>query len=278
MLKKAGPYQIEATFVPSNVDYTGSTSVPKTLTMTPPTLNAPTLTILQVTTNSVETGETVALVANVQNADSSLANGTVRFMTVSPRPVVLGEVAVNVFNQQAGFVTDQLQRVGTYEIQAVYRPNTNRFAESTSAPVTVTVTPLTAVALRVTPLVRHGHLNEPMSFEVTALNAQGQTLTDYTGTVTVTSPTDSVTIEPRGLLNTLNNEARGEGNDSFLPLLPQTTGLASIPAPQYTFKPADQGTHTFIGGIAFGKAGAEVLEVTQTNDPKVFGKTTYAIG
>ena len=37
------------------------------------------------------------------------------------------------------------------------------------------------------------------------------------------------------------------------------------------------GTHTFFGGVIFDKAGAEQLQVTQANNLKVFGRTTFAI-
>ena len=36
-------------------------------------------------------------------------------------------------------------------------------------------------------------------------------------------------------------------------------------------------THTFMGAVTFGKAGAETLQVTQADDPKVRGRTTFAI-
>src|SRR5262249_38663469 len=35
--------------------------------------------------------------------------------------------------------------------------------------------------------------------------------------------------------------------------------------------------HTFMGAVTFGKAGAETLQVTQADDPKVRGRTTFAI-
>ena len=125
------------------------------------TVNAPTVTSLQAVTNSIETGESIALNATVQNTNSSLADGVVEFVTVARHPVVLGEVDVGTFGQQVSFTTSALKKVGTYQIEAEYLPNTNRFAESTSPPVTVTVTPLTAASFRVTPVVRHGHLGKP---------------------------------------------------------------------------------------------------------------------
>ena len=42
------------------------------------------------------------------------------------------------FGQQVSLASFALQKVGTYQVEAVYMPNSTRFAESTSAPVTVT--------------------------------------------------------------------------------------------------------------------------------------------
>ncbi len=267
-LKNAGPYQIQAEFVPANQYFAASASAPVTVTINPTTVNSPTATSIQAVTSSVETGEGIALSATVQNSSSTLADGVVEFITVSAHPVILGEVAASAFGQPVNFTTFALQKFGTYQIEAEYVPNNNRFAESTSSPVTVTVTPLSAASFRLTPLPRHGHLGEPMNFTVTALNAKKQPITNYTGTVVLSSPTDSWTTLPRGIYISLN----------LTPPPPQTTGLASFPATVYTFTPADHGTHEFIGGITFGKGGAEVLKVGQANNSKVYGKTTFAIG
>ena len=117
-------------------------------------------------------------------------------------------------------------------------------------------------------MVRHGHLGKPLSFTVTALNAQKQPLTNYTGTVVFTSPTDSWTIFPTAVYASLE----------LPPPPPQSTGLATFNPQSYTFTPADHGSHTFVGAVTFGKGGAETLQVTQANNPKVFGKTTFSIG
>ena len=176
---------------------------------------------------------------------------------------------MSTFGQQVSFTTFELQKVGTYQVEAKYLPNTNRFAESTSAPITVTVTPLTAASFRVTPVVRHGHLGKPLSFAVTALNAQNQPVTNYTGTVVFTSPTDSWTIFPASVYRSLEHSRRRRSCPrAWRRFTPQS----------YTFTPADQGSHTFVGAVTFGKGGAENLKVTQANNPKVFGKTTFAIG
>jgi hypothetical protein len=106
-----------------------------------------------------------------------------------------------------------------------------------------------------------------LSFEVTALDAHGQPLTDYTGTVVFTSPTDSWTILPAPAYKRL-----GIAEPSA-----DSPGLANFDPASYTFTPADQGSHTFVGAVTFGKAGAETLQVTQADDPEVSGKTTFAI-
>ena len=266
-LKEIGLNQIEAKFLPTNNAFTASTSAPVTVTITPQTQNAPTVTSLETQTNRVETGEAVALNMTVQNGNSSLAGGTVEFTTVSPHPVVLGKFAVSEFDQPISLATDKLQRVGTYQIEADYAPSNKRFAKSTSAPVTITVTPLTAASFRVTPLARHGHLNQPISFVVTALDPEGQPLTNYTGTVVFTSPSDSWTIFPKSVYASL---AIAEPS-------PETTGLATLTPDAYTFTSADHGSHTFVGGVTFAKAGQETIEVNQANDGKVHGKASISV-
>ena len=149
---------------------------------------------------------------------------------------MLGEVTVSNFGQQVSFGTYKLEKVGVYHVQATYVPDTNRFARSVSAPVAVLVTPLTAASFRVTPVVRHGKLNKPVSFEVTALNSHGQPLSDYTGTVVFTSPTDSWTTFPPSVYASLHISAPP----------PQSTGLADFAPQSYTFTPADHGSHTFL--------------------------------
>jgi Bacterial Ig-like domain (group 3) len=266
-LKNLGPYQIQAVFVPSNKYFTSSTSAPVPVTITPQTKNSPTFTSIESPTNVVETGEAVTLNATVQNASSSLPDGTIKLTTMSRHPVALGEANVSNFGQQISFATDKLQKVGVYHVQAKYLPDTNRFAESFSAPVTIVVTPLTAASFRVVPVVRHGKLNKPVSFEVTAITAQRQPFASYTGTVVFTSPTDSWTTFPPGVYTSLHISAP--------PM--QSTGLAIFNPQSYTFTPADHGSHTFTRALTFGKAGAEQLQVTQANDPKVIGKATFAI-
>jgi hypothetical protein len=268
LFENTGTNQIIAEFLPANNYFAESTSAPIPVTINPATVNAPTVTSLQVLTNRVETGESITLSATVQNADSDLANGIVEFFTVARHPVVLGDVAVSTFGQQVSLTTLALKKAGNYQIEAKYLPNTNLFAEGTSAPAPVTVTPLTAASFRVKPLVRHGHLGSLLSFSVTAVNAKNQPVTNYTGTVVFSSPTDSWTVFPKAVYAGLD----------IPPPPPQSTGLASFNPQAYTFTPADHGTHTFSAAVTFGKGGAETLEVTQANNPKVSGKGTFSVG
>jgi hypothetical protein len=266
--RQLGPDAIQARFLPANSAFRASISTRKVVTITPRTQGAPTVTRLQAPEGDVETGAAVPLEVTVANPDSSLAGGVVTLTTVSPHPVVLGKISVGVFNRPISFATDKLKQSGTYQIQAVYRPGNGRFGGSVSAPVTVTVTPMTAASFRVTPAVNHGGLGQPLSFSVTALDAQGQPLTDYTGTVVFSSPTDSWTILTPAAYHRL-----GIAEPS-----PDSPWLATFNPASYTFTTADKGTHTFVGAVTFGKGGAETLQVTQADDPAVSGKTNFSIG
>jgi hypothetical protein len=268
LLKTAGHYPIEAEFLPSNNFFGGSVSAPTDVTITPEAHDSRTVTTLQAPTRTFETGETIPLNVMVQNAKSGLANGVAQIYTVSRHPVVLASIDVSTVGRPISIVTNKLQKTGSYRIEAEFLPNGNRFAGSTSPPVTVSVTPLTAASFNVTPSVRRGHLNEPLSVTVTALNAQKRPLTDYTGTIAFSSPTDSWTVFPASVYASLK----------LTPPPPQATGLATFATQSYTFTPADHGTHRFVDEVTFGKGGAENLKVKQANNPKVFGTTTFAIG
>jgi hypothetical protein len=242
----------------------------------------PTTTVLQVSTTSAVASESITLTASVKNANRGvpITSGRVKFVVDSPKRLLLGQVNLNK-EGEAGITTGKLTNVGTYQIEADYIPTGTRIGRSVSTAVGVMVNPLMATRFLVTPAVSHGHLGAPLSFTVTALDARGQPVTDYVGTVSFSSPTDSFTIYPHNFYVTLwQNTARAEGIKlaDLEPTAPPTTGLVSFPAQQYTFTPADHGAHTFVGGVTFGKAGAEVLKVTQANNAKVFGKTTFAIG
>ena len=91
--EKRGAYQIEAEFLPDHNFFAASTSAPLSVTITPKTLNAPTVTSLQaIAMNVIETGEPLTLNATVQNANSTVPDGFVKFVTVSRHPVMFGEV------------------------------------------------------------------------------------------------------------------------------------------------------------------------------------------
>lgn len=228
----------------------------------------PTSTVLNASPTTIESAQTVILTASVENALRSIPInlGKVKFVVESPKPFVLGQVNLNI-KGEAAIATDKLTRIGPYLIDAKYIPNGQRFAESRANPQLVTVNPLSAVSFLVQPDRRYGHLNKPLGFTVTALDAAKRPETNYTGTITFSSPTDSWTTFPKGVYVRLG----------ISPPSPQTSGLASFPMNQYTFTPEDHGTHHFSGGVIFGKAGAEVLRVVQSNNAKVSGKTTFAI-
>jgi Bacterial Ig-like domain (group 3) len=267
LLENIGPNQVIAEFLPANNYYALSTSAPITITINPTTVNSPVVTSIQAVTNRVETGEPIVLSATVQNPYSSLADGIVEFETVARHPVVLGSVPVSQFGQTVGLTTFGLEKVGNYRVQAIYLPNTNRFAKSTSPPATVTITPLVASSFRVTPVVRHGRTHTPLGFTVTAVNGRNQPVTDYTGTVVFSSPTDSWTVFPKHEYATLG----------LIEPPAESTLLATFNPSSYTFTTADHGSHTFLGAVSFGKGGAENLKVTQANNSKVFGKAVFSI-
>jgi Bacterial Ig-like domain (group 3) len=268
LLKNIGSNQITAEYLPANNYYALSTSAPITITINPATVNSPTITSVHAVTSSVETGEPIVLSATVQNPNSSLAEGIVEFATVARHPVVLGSVPISLFGQTVSLTTFALQKVGNYQVQAIYLPNTNRYAGSSSAPATVAVTPLVASSFRVTPVVRHGRVHVPLGFTVTAVNGRNQPVTDYTGTVVFKSPTDSWTIFPKHEYATLG----------LIEPPAESTLLATFNPSGYTFTTADHGSHTFLDAVSFGKGGAENLKVTQANNSKVFGKAVFSIG
>ena len=72
--------------MPANNFFAASNSAPTSVTITPKTVNAPTVTSLTAVTNSIEMGETIGFSATVQNNNSSLADGVVKFVTVARHP------------------------------------------------------------------------------------------------------------------------------------------------------------------------------------------------
>jgi hypothetical protein len=228
----------------------------------------PTATTLKASPNTIESAQVFSLTATVENSIKKIPInvGKVKFVVESPKPRVLKTADLDS-KGEAAIATDKLTKIGTYVVDAKFLPGGNRFGESIAPPVVVTVNPLKAVSFLVTPDRKYGHLNRPLSFTVTALNAEHRPVTDYTGSITLMSPTDSWTILPKQIY----------AKFAITPPPPQTTGLASFGTKHYTFTPEDHGTHHFIGGVTFGKAGAEILRVVQDDNKKVSGKTTFAI-
>jgi hypothetical protein len=195
-----------------------------------------------------------------------VTSGRVTFAILSPQRRVLAQVRLNK-EGEAGITTAKLTKIGQYQIGAQYVPTNSSISRSVAVPVSVTVTPLTVSSFLVTPGVRRGHLGQPLTFTATALDAQHRPVTDYTGTVVLSSPTDSFTVFPPAFYTSLHISAPP----------PQIAGLAHFAPQTYTFTPADHGTHSFVGGVTFGKGGAEVVKVTQANNAKVRGFATFGI-
>ncbi len=197
-----------------------------------------------------------------------IRTGKIQFLIDSPSPVVLGTAKLNRAGR-ASFTTHALDKVGTYWIEARYvSPNGTVDPSETAGPTPVVVTPLSVTSFRVVPAgVHYGRIGEPMSFTVTALNAAKQPVTDYTGTVQISSPTDSSTTFSKQFYISYH----------LPPPIPWTLGLPSYATQIYQFQPSDHGTHTFRGGITFGKGGAEAVKVAQANDPRIHGQTVFAI-
>jgi hypothetical protein len=234
-----------------------------------PNVQVPTTTALAVSQTNIETAQQVTFVATVDNANHPVpvTTGKVKFLVQSPTKESLGTVKLNK-SGEGGITTSKLDKVGDYQVTALYIPSSSGFAKSSAGPVNVTVNPLVVSSFLITPETRVGHLGTGFTLTVTALNAQRQPVTNYTGTIVFSSPTDSWTTFPTAIYKSLH----------IAPPSPLTAGLATFATQSYTFTPADHGTHTFVRQVEFGKGGAETLKVTQANNPKVFGKTTFSIG
>lgn len=228
----------------------------------------PTETILQSSNVTASTGQTIFFIADVKNANTGrpVSGGRVEFFLESPRPRLLGKVNLSK-KGEAGLTTSKLTRLGTNIVVADFIPTNHAVAGSQSAATAVDVVPLTVKSFRVVPARPFGHTGEPLTFTVTALSPQGQPVTDYTGTVLVTSPTDSNTVFPPHVYVALHLQ----------PPPPVTLGLATFQNQVYTFTPADHGTHTFVDGVTFNKGGAEVVKVQQKDNSRVRGIATFAI-
>ena len=232
-------------------------------------LQVPTSTVLAVSQTTIEKSQELTLVATVDNASHPVpvTTGKVKFVVQSPTRESLGAVKLNK-SGEAGITTSKLDKIGIYQVTAQYIPSGTGFAPSSASPVQVTVNPLVVTSFLIAPQTRIGHLGTPFTLTVTALNAQKQPVTNFTGTIEFSSPTDSWTTFPQPVYKSLHIQ----------PPSPLTAGLAMIATPSYTFTPADHGTHTFPAQVEFEKGGAETLKVVQATNPKVSGITTFSIG
>jgi protocatechuate 3,4-dioxygenase beta subunit len=257
---------LEDRAVPST---TASLALARTAIMaTSRTATIPTETILQPTDQTAGPGQAISFIASVEDANTGrpVSGGRVEFFLESPKPRLLGKVNLNK-KGLAALTTTKITQFGTNTIVADFIPTNHRAAGSESATATVEVNPLAVKSFLVVPDQPFGHTGEGMTFTVTALDAAGQPVTDYTGTVLVTSPTDSNTVFPARVYVALGIKAP--------PLL--TVGLATFQNQVYTFTAADQGTHTFVDGVTFNKGGAETVKVQQKNDSLIRGIGTFAI-
>ena len=204
----------------------------------------PTITSLESSTKATSTGQQVTLVATVNTEPHGrlVNSGRVRFSLVSPTPEVLGSSHLNSHGE-ARLETRRLQGGDTYEIQAEFIP-AERVLTGSYASVSISVAPAAATSFRITAPQFFGAPGSPVTFSVTALDRVGQPVTDYKGTISLYSPTDHA---------------------------------AKFLVKQYTFTPADQGTHEFADGITFHKGGAEVLKVDQVSNTHIRGQATFGV-
>jgi hypothetical protein len=232
------------------------------------TASIPTETTLQASNVTASTGQVVYFIADVKSANTGkpVSAGRVEFFLKSPHPKLLGKVNLNK-KGEAALTTSKLTQLGPNLVVADFIPTNQRVAGSQSAAATTDVVPLAVKSFRVVPARPFGHSGEPLTFTVTALDPHGQPATDYTGTVLVTSPTDSITVFPPHVYVALH----------LPPPPPVTLGLATFQNQVYTFTPADHGTHTFVDGVTFNKGGAEVVKVQQKDNSRVRGFATFAI-
>jgi hypothetical protein len=204
----------------------------------------PTTTSLEASTLTRGPRTTVTFVATVDTAKKLhvIRAGRVRFSVVSPTPEILGAAHPNRIGE-ATFATSKLALGGTYEVLAQYFSPHGRYAPS-SAVLTFTVGELVATRLLITAPHYFGSPGTPITFSVTALDHAGQVVTDYTGTINLSSSTDHSAL-----------------------FVPRT----------YTFTTADQGTHEFPDGVTFHKGGAELLKVDQVTNTRISGSQRFGI-
>jgi len=228
----------------------------------------PTETVLQSSNDTAGPGQAISFIATVTDANTGrpVSGGRVEFFVESPTRQLLSKVNLSK-KGVAALTTTKIRHLGTNVVVADFIPATHRPAGSESAPVAVSVNPLAVTSFLVVPNDPVGHAGQALTFTVTALDAERQPATDYTGTVLVTSPTDSNTVFPPRIYVALKLQAP--------PAV--TVGLATFQNQVYTFTPADHGTHTFVNGVTFNKGGAETVKVQQKNNSTIRGIGRFAI-
>jgi len=232
------------------------------------TAQIPTETVLQSSDLTAGPGQAILFIATVKDANTGrpVSGGRVEFFLESPIARLLGKVNLSK-NGVAALTTTKITDLGSNVIVADFIPTNHRASGSESAATTVEIDPLAVKSFLVVPARPFGHPGGPLTFNVTAVDAQGKPATDYTGTVLVTSPTDSNTLFPKHVYVALG----------ITPPPPVTVGLATFQNQVYTFTPADHGTHTFVDGVTFNKGGAETIKVQQKNNSRIHGLATFAI-
>jgi hypothetical protein len=203
-----------------------------------------TSTLVQSKVRSTASGPQVSLSASVLTTKTHqvVSAGRVRFSVLSTSPIGLGATGLNHLGQ-ARIQTHKLQQEGSYLVQAQFIPSGSLYAGSAGT-ITIDVSPPQVTSLKISTVHFFGAPGTPLTFAVTALDRQNHPVTDYTGTITLSSPTDHA---------------------------------ANFPTKSYTFTAANQGTYTFDDGVTFDKGGAERLKVAQVNNTRIKGLATFGI-
>ena len=199
---------------------------------------------VQATTESSPHGNREILVATVNTAEGRrvVRSGNVRFFETGQNPTDLGMTHINKLGE-AIIATSRLSVGGPVNIEAEYIPNVRQFTPS-STTMNVTVSSSTVTSFRITAPQHFGSPGTPVTFSVIALDHQDQPVANYTGTISLFSPTDH---------------------------------QSKFSTKQYTFTTADQGIHNFPDGVTFHKGGSETLEVDQVSNTQIRGKTNFGI-
>ncbi len=185
-LTKIANYRVKAEYTPSKPSVSASVAAPVSLQVIPLPRHVPTSVTVVTGAPIAETGQYVPLEATVKDAGTgnqvdagkvATIAGTVEFLTESPHPTILGELPLNIskktvastsnllsifglasspattnIKDQLSISTKKLKEIGPNQIEAKFLPANKDFAASTSAPVTVTITPQTRNAPTVTTL------------------------------------------------------------------------------------------------------------------------------